>query len=266
MPTYAILGATGSTGQSLLSLLLQNPNNRAHVYVRSRSKLENLSPKLCANDNIQIFQGALDDIPLIASCVAHTSVVFSVIGANKSFPGMRVVQDAAHSVVAAMCCLHAQHPEMPLPKILFLSSAGINPRHNRQVSPAIIAIGHAALSYAYEDLKQAEAYLRLHKSWLNVTFIQTGGLTNDVQRGHKLTLDGTNRDMGSFISYPDVAAGMIEVAEDEGNQYNWKGVGLFPTSGDVKFNWGAPMIFVRGLVAHFVPSAYWALKRLGLVE
>lgn len=265
MPTYAVLGATGSTGQSLLNLLLQNPDNTVHAYARSRSKLEALSPKLCAHDNIQIFEGALTDIPLVASCVAHTSTVFAVIGANYNSPGMRVVQDAAHSVVAAMCHLRAQHPEMPLPKILFLSSAAINPHYNREVSPVLLAIGHTALSYAYEDLRQAEAYLRLHKTWLNVIFIHPGGLSNDVQRGHKVSLVATQKDMQSFISYMDVAAGMIEVAETEGDQYNWKGVRVVPTSGDVKFNWEAPMIFVRGLVAHFVPSAYWALKRVGLV-
>ena len=98
-----------------------------------------------------------------------------------------------------------------------------------------------------------------------MTFIQPGGLSNDVQRGHKVSLEATQKDMQGFISYMDVAAGMVEVAETEGDQYNWKGVRVVPTSGDVKFNWGAPMIFVRGLVAHFVPSAYLALKSVGLL-
>ena len=154
---------------------------------------------------------------------------------------------------------------MALPKTLLLSSAGINPDYTRDASPVLIAIGQTALSYAYEDLRQAEAYLKLHKSWLNVIFIHAGGLTNDLQRGHRVSFEATPRERQSFISYPDLAAGMIEVAENEGDQYNWKGVRVLPTSGDVKFNWGAPMIFVRGLVAHFVPSAYWALKRMGLM-
>ena len=179
---------------------------------------------------------------------------------------MRVVQDAAHSLVAAMCHLQALHPEVPLPKIQFLSSAGINPHYTRDVSHVMIAVGHTALFYAYEDLKQAEAYLKLHKSWLNVTFIHAGGLTNDVQRGHRLSLEATSEDMQGFISYMDTAAGMIELAETEGDQYNWKGLRVVPTSSDVKFNWGAPMIFVRGIFAYFLPSTYLALQRVGLVE
>ena len=262
MPTYAILGATGSTGQCILNLLLQSPDNKVHAYVRSRAKLEKLSPKLAAHENVDIFSGSLTDIPLIADCIANTSAVFLTLGKNVSQPGMRVCQDAAHSVVAALCHIRAQGPNARLPKILMLSSAGINPRMNRRMSATGLKILHTGLSYAYQDLKQAQAYFELHKSWLDVIFIQPGGLANDVQKGHTLSTEMTQ----GFISYADLAAGMIEVAESEGNQYLWKGVAVVPASKDVKFNWEAPVNVVRGLFAYFLPSAYWACHSLGLVE
>lgn len=44
MPTYAVLGATGSTGQAILNILLQSPKNTVNAYVRSKAKLLKLSP------------------------------------------------------------------------------------------------------------------------------------------------------------------------------------------------------------------------------
>ena len=262
MPTYAILGATGATGQCLLNLLLQSSNNKVHAYVRSRSKLEKLSPKLAAHEDVQIFEGALTNIPLIADCLSNTTAVFVVLGTNVSYPGMRIVQDGAHSLVAALCHIRAHDLGATLPKILFLTSAGVNPHLNRQTPAFMLRVLHTALSYSYDDLEHAEAFLRLHKSWLNVTFIQPGGLAEDVQKGHRLSTESTH----GFISYPDLAAGMIEVAETPGGLYDWKGVAVVPTAKDVKFNWDAPRNMARGLLAHYLPWAYWAFHSMGLVK
>jgi len=261
MPTYAILGATGSTGQSLLNLLLKSPKNNIHAYARSRAKLERLSPKLAAHENVTIFEGALDNISLIADCLRGTNAVFVVIGNNVSHPGMRMVEDGAQSLVAALCHIRNQDPNAQLPKILILTSSSINPILNRQKPAFLLKVLRTALSYAYADLEHAEAFLRLHKSWLNVTFIQPPGLTNDVQKGHTLSTEETH----GFISYPDLAAGMIEVAETEGAEYNWKGVAVVPTGKDVKFAWDAPKNLVRGLFSHYLPTVYRACHSMGLV-
>lgn len=261
MPTYAILGSTGSTGQSLLNLLLKSPKNTVHAYARSRAKLERLSPQLAAHENVRIFEGELDNISLIADCLRGTTVVFVVIGNNISYPGMRVVEDGAHSVVAALSHIRNQDPEALLPKILFLTSASVNPRLNRRMPPAIFKFIHTALFHAYNDLHHAEAFLRLQQGWLDVTFIQPPGLTNDVQKGHALSTENS----GGFISYLDLAAGMIEVAETEGEVYNWKGVTVVPTGKDVKFPWEAPLNLSRGLFSYYMPSVYWACQKMGLV-
>lgn len=88
-----------------------------------------------------------------------------------------------------------------------------------------------AFSYTYADLALAEAYLRLHKSWLDVTFITPRVLVEDEQKGHVLTMDHVK----AFLSYPDLAAGMIEVAES--GSYDWKQVGVSPTGKNVKIEY-----------------------------
>jgi len=261
MPTYAILGATGSTGQSLLNLLLKSPDKKVHAYARSRSKLEKLSPKLAAHENVRIFEGALDNIPLIADCLRGTNAVFVVIGKNVSQPGMRMVEDGAQSLVAALCHIRNQDPTAQLPKILILTSSSINPILNRDKPAFLVKVLHTALSYAYADLEHAEAFLRLHKSWLNVTFIQPPGLTVDVQKGHTLSTETTH----GFLSYLDLAAGMIEVAETDGEDYNWKGVAVVPTGENIKFPKEAPINMARGLFSHYLPTVYRACHSMGLV-
>ena len=261
MPTYAIFGATGSTGQCLLKQFLQSPKNTIHAYVRSKSKLEKLSPQAVAQDNVHVFSGALTDIPLLADCIAGTDAVFVVLGNNVSFPGVRVVQEGAHSVVAALSHIRAQDSNAKLPKLLFLTSAGINPYLNRQAPAFLMKVLHAALTYSYEDLEHTEAFLKLQKSWLDVTFIQPGALVDDVQKGHRLSTENTH----GLISYPDLAAGMIEVAKTEGEQYSWKGVAVVPTAKDVKFDWDTPKNLVRGLFSAYFPSTYRLSRSIGLV-
>ena len=100
MPTYAVLGATGVTGQALLNILLESPKNTVNAYVRSKAKLLKLFPQHQGNDNLRIFEGPLTDVEVIADCITNTSAVLSVLGAPDNEPGIHVGQDAAHSIVA----------------------------------------------------------------------------------------------------------------------------------------------------------------------
>ncbi|KAL8879955.1 MAG: hypothetical protein Q9198_002534 [Flavoplaca austrocitrina] len=265
MPTYAIIGATGSTGQQILSQLLQSPDNKVKVYCRSKAKLEKLSPKLAAHQNVDVYPGALNDVQLIADCIANSKAIFLVIGANVSYPGMRMIQDGAHSVVAALSTILTKHPNAKMPRILLLSSASMNPRFQPdqgRVVAAMTGLVKTALFYAYEDLGHAEDFLRLQKGWLNVTFIHPGGLVEDEAKGHTLTLD---KPPEGFIGYPDLAAGMIEVAEWEDERYAWEGVGVLPKS-SARFNPEVPLIFGRGLLAYYLPPVYRGFKSIGLVQ
>ena len=252
MPSYAILGATGATGQSLLTILARSPKNNIHAYLRSKAKLERLEPQASKLSNVRVFEGNLQDISVIASCISGVSAIFSVVATNDSIPGLSIAQDAAHTIVAALCYLRSQDPTAKIPRIIFLSSSSINP-HLVRHQPAIFHwLIYNAFYYNYVDLEKAESYLRLHRSWLSATFIQPGGLVKDAQKGHAINLERET----SFISYLDLAAGMIEVA-DAGEQYDWKGVSVVPTAQDVKFNRMAPVVMVVGLFWHCFPWLYW---------
>ena len=262
MPTYAILGATGKTGAALLELLQRDPNNYINAYVRSKAKLLKQRPGLQKNTNVKIFEGSLSDIPLVASTLSpRVDVAFCVLATNENIPGVRIAQDTASSVIAALCHLRNRDIHFKPPKLIFLSSASLNPAMIGQFPAVAEMVITRAMSHVYADLRFAEETLRLHRSWLDVTFVQPGGLTEDVQKGHKLSVD---KAADGFVSYLDLAAGMIEIAES--GTYNWMGVSVNPTAKDVKFEPNAPPQVLRGLVWHFAPWLYWTCRSLRIVS
>ena len=253
MPSYAILGATGATGSSLLTLLVKSSDTTINAYVRSKSRLLARFPDLSSNASVHIFEGNIFDITLMASCISGVDAVFAVVATNDNIPGLRVAQDTAETIVAAMSQLRSPDATVKLPQILFLSSASLNPVLNRHQPAFLHWLLMTACSNVYEDLEHAESYLRnqrSHLDWLRVTFIQPGGLVEDEQKGHTISWEGTK----PFISYLDLAAGMIEIAENGG--YDWKGVCVVPTGEKVKFERKIPGRLLRGLAWHFIPGLY----------
>ncbi|KAI4183871.1 MAG: hypothetical protein L6R41_005144, partial [Letrouitia leprolyta] len=209
MPSYAVLGATGATGSQILKLLLKDPQNTINVYVRSQPKLFTQIPEINSNKQVNIFAGNLGDTGLIASCLKETDAVFSTVASNDNIPDTHIAQDTAQSIVVALMDLRMTQPQTKVPTIIWLSSASVNPKfYNKE--PAIVhwILSHA-FSFVYTDLAHAEDYLKMHQKWLKAVFIQPGGLSEDKQRGHALSLEKEV----TFTSYADLAAGMIEVAE-----------------------------------------------------
>jgi len=260
MSTYAILGATGKTGNALLTLLLKNPKNTVGVYMRSKPKLLIQFPRLDENKSVQIFEGALNNIPLLASCISGVNTIFSVIGENENTPGLRIVQDSAHAIVAALCRLGCANAADGIPKVILLSSSSLNPRMYSHEPPFLHSLIWRAMSNAYTDVARAQEYLSLHESWLRVTFIQPGALVEDEQKGHALSLD--RKGAVPFVSYLDLAAGMIEIAE--AGKFDGMGVSVISTSDNVKFEWKAPKQLARGLVWNLAPWLAHAAKYVGL--
>ena len=255
MPSYAILGATGQTGRALVTVLLQSPKNNINVYVRSKAKWESLRPDVSGVEQVQVFHGDIHDVPLIAHCVSGVSAIFSVVASNENTPYLRVAQGTAQVVVAALCHLRALDPAAKLPKIVVLSSSAINPHLCRHQPAWLHWLLRNAFNNVYGDLALAEDYLRLHRSWLNVTFIQPGGLVHDAQKGHAISLEREK----TFLSYLDLAAGMVEVA-DVGPTYDWMGVSIVPTANDVKVHWKVLLEIVEGLLWHFMPWLMWLIR------
>lgn len=275
MPTYAIIGATGATGSALLTLLLkETPKTTIHAYARSKKKLLSQQPSLTSNSSVRIFDGSLTDVPLIASCISGVDAIFAVVGVNENVPGLRVAQDTAHTLVAALCYNShianggsgvKEFGAAPLPRIIVLSSSSLNPDLCTEVPPFLHWLLSRAFKYPYTDLALAESYLRLHRSWLHATFIQPGGLVEEKQEGHELRLHGRERKAGSiFMSYLDLAAGMIEVAESP-DKYDWAGVGVIPTSTNVPMEPKVPFRIVAGLACTYAPWIFPFFRWVGAV-
>ncbi|KAL8866793.1 MAG: hypothetical protein Q9198_008755 [Flavoplaca austrocitrina] len=262
MPTYAILGATGETGGALLELLLKDPTNHINAYVRSKSKLLKQRPNLAENENVKIFEGSIADIPLMTSTLSpQFDAAFCVLATNENIPGIRIAQDTATSVIAALCHLRNEDVHFKPPKLLFLRSASLNSTMLGKLPAVAKPFITRAMSHVYADLRFAEENLRLHRSWLDVKLVQPGALTEDNQKGHELSVDEMSE---SFVSYLDLAAGMIEIAES--GTYSWMGVSVNATSKDVRFEPKAPAQISRGLVWHFAPWLYFTCRCLGVMS
>ncbi|MCJ1472085.1 hypothetical protein MMC13_000732 [Lambiella insularis] len=260
MPAYAVLGATGTTGQELIKQLSASPKNTVNAYVRSRSKLEKLVPSVSKATNISIFEGSITDIPLLSSCFTHDNqpvqAILSVIGASGNIPNYRGVQDTAHSIVAAMCSLRSKDPSAVLPKIIFLTSQSTNHVWHARTPQPLRWLLSTGLSELYADLEHAQDILRLHSFWLRTTIVQPGGLSEDIAKGYKIQFDRDGTEP-AWLSYPDLAAGMIEIAKETSEKYDGKDTTVVPSTNDVKFPMLTPLALLSGLVWHYAPWAYW---------
>lgn len=88
MATYAVLGATGNTGQALIKILLQSPDKTIHAYCRSKQKLYRLAPEISEEKTVRVFEGGLNDENVIADCIRGTRAVFLAVAVPDNMPGM----------------------------------------------------------------------------------------------------------------------------------------------------------------------------------
>ncbi|PQE27519.1 hypothetical protein CJF30_00007866 [Rutstroemia sp. NJR-2017a BBW] len=58
MARFAILGATGATGQQLVKQLLKSPEHELNLYIRSKSKLLKIFPDIETDERIHLFEGS----------------------------------------------------------------------------------------------------------------------------------------------------------------------------------------------------------------
>jgi putative NADH-flavin reductase len=254
MSSYAILGATGSTGTSILQLLSASPGNHINLLVRSKSKLRKLSPDSLTNPNIRIFESSISDIPTLTQCLAGTKAVFLAVAVNDNVPGCTIAQDTAHAVVQALEKLKADDKNFKAPRLVVLSAAPLEPKLWPSPPPFQYKLLYCALSHLYADLELAHEFLRSQSYWLSSTFVMPGGIVKDVQLGHELS---TDRHQAGFVSYLDVAAAMIEVADEEGERWDGKNVSLVLKEGrQARVEWWAPVALGKGLLVHFFPGLY----------
>lgn len=259
MPTYAVLGATGNTGSALIQNLLRNPSNRVNAYCRNKAKLHRLLPETIDNKNVTISEGSISDLTLIHTCVHGTRAVFLTVTSNDNIPGCRLSQDSTQTVLDALQRIRTEEgPDVQLPKLVLLSSATIDPHLSRKMPGWFLPIMKTAASYVYADLIEAERMMRAN-DWVDSIFIKPAGLSVDIQRGHRLDFD----EQESFISYLDLAAAMLEAAEDETGVYLGRNVGVVNTNGSARFPPGTPKCIVVGLLRHFFPRLHRYLPSTG---
>lgn len=269
MRRYAILGATGNTGGSLLQILTTRDDIATHCLVRSRSKLLTQNPSLSTAHGVEIFEGAIDNASALQSCITGVSAIFLAVAVSDNVPGCSIATDTAEALVAAFERIRHLRPDTKLPRVIVLSSASISDTMSRDLPHVLHTLMLTVASNVYADLRRAEQYLRVQADVLgfDVTFMKPGGLVHDKQRGHRLSETGQY----TFMSFLDLAGEMMEVADDDdeegvgvGGRGRWHGaeVGVVPlVSGQgAAFQWGIVVEVVRGLLFHFFPWMYEWLK------
>ncbi|KAK3117869.1 hypothetical protein LTR53_000282 [Teratosphaeriaceae sp. CCFEE 6253] len=208
--TYAVLGATGSTGSSIVKVLLQKDDVSIHALVRSKAKLFRTIPSIERDPRLQVYEGDITKIDVLVDCIKNTKAVFMTVALNANQPGCTIAQDTTRSVLAALERMRQDDPDCELPLLIVLSSSSISEKLSADLPKLAHRILLMGASYIYADLRQAEALLRAQEHWgVKSVFIKPGGLVHDAQKGHELS---TERQQ-TFLSFLDLAAGMIEVAD-----------------------------------------------------
>ena len=290
MAAYAILGATGNCGSALIDNLLRNYDAKVNAYCRNKNKLIQKVPQLDNEKRVRIYEGSIYDIDLLADCIRGTRAVFHVVATNDNIPGCHISLDTARSLVSALGKLRAatdarsrrttmtekkkkeatadnnnndDDEATRIPKIVLLSSATIDDHLSRHMPWWFRPILRTSASHVYEDLRRTEVFLRSASQdhGVRTIFIKPGGLSVDLQRGHELNLD---HDDTSFLSYLDLAAGMIEAADEPEGRFDMKSVCVVNRDGaKAAFPSGTPMCILTGLARHFFPFLHGYLPTTG---
>lgn len=258
MATYAVFGATGNCGRSLIEVLFQDPNTRINAYCRNSAKLTSSMPEAVKTNRMQIFAGQINDVEVFTECIRGCKAVFLTVSTNNNMPGCRVSQDMTVTLLSALKQLKAE-VDGKIPKVVVLSSASLEEKFCRELPRWFHWVIVRANSYVYEDLRVQERMLRAQQDWVSSVFIKPGGLVIDKQRGHKLDL--VNQE--TFISYLDLAAAMVEAADDPDSRYEMQDVTVQNVAGSAKFPAKLPIMVISGVLSHFFPWLYPYLPQLG---
>nr|POF02476.1 monoogygenase tpcg [Quercus suber] len=247
MACYAILGATGNCGSALIQTLLQHPTARINAFCRNKAKLLSQVPDYKKLTRLEIFEGSIQDVHVLAKCLRGCRAVFLVISTNDNIPGCDLSQSAASSLLSVVKDLRCEDGYVP--KVVLLSSCTIDDYLSRHTPYILRQILLLSASHVYNDLRKTEIMLRAQQHWLTTIYMKPGALSLDGQRGHALSFT----DEDSPVSYLDLAAAMIEAADDEGGRYDHQNVSVVAPNGKAKFPAGTPMCIVVGLLRHFFP-------------
>lgn len=260
MPTYALLGATGAAGSSVLRCLLAEPPKALSlsILVRSKAKLLKLFPHLeeTSSFSLKIVEGDSTDSAALQNCLAGSDVIITCVATNDSRPDTSIAYDTAAAIIDALKSLqNADQPSSVSPTILQLRAAPVNPTIKMQMPAPVRFMLWFSLHYCYADLqKAAELYAQAAKETtvlLDYIYIDPGALHDaggSERTGHKLCY---NERLKPMLSYADLGAGICELAERR-EEFKGKGVGISST-GKVRMTWSANVGYmVNGLKNRFL--------------
>lgn len=243
MSTYALLGATGSTGSGVLRCLLSEPPAGAtlNILVRSKSKLLQAFPKLdetTAAIRIRIVEGTSTDPAALEPCLDDAAVVFMCVGSNESRRGTTLSSDTAAAMVDALQRLRTRRGAgYQTPTVLQLRTASLNPALARQAPRIVRAIVAFCMHHHYADMQRACALYEsaatetvLHYVWVDPPTIHDAAGT--ARTGHRLIATEAQR---TALSYADLGAAMCEIARRRAEFRN-RPVGVTAT-GRVRATW-----------------------------
>ena len=260
MPTYALLGATGSTGSAILRCLLAQPPKSLvlNIFVRSEFKLRKLFPDLESTtaSKTNIVEGIPSNSTTMRECLKDVDVVMACIGSNESKRGMSVSYDTATAIIDALKSnRETRGYSYKPPTIIQLRSASLNPILSAAMPWIARKMAGFCFHYVYEDLDQA---CKLFASsavdspgLLDYIFIDPPSIhdaNGTMPTGYKLILD---EKQDGALSYADLGAAFCEVAERR-DEFVGKGVGVTAT-GTVNMTWGA----LQGYMATGAKSRIW---------
>ncbi|KAE8422576.1 Averufin oxidase A [Aspergillus pseudocaelatus] len=243
MVTYALLGATGATGSSILRHLLQkSPDSlRIQILVRSKAKLLQAFPSLetANNPQVHIIQGTSTDPNALSECLRNASIAFMCVAQNGSTIGTTLCQDSARTIISALQRQQQVEGANYQPcTIVQLRSASLNPALAAQVPALVHRIVSFCLFANYADIKQACQYYSEAQQQGALEYILVDPPTlhdaNGTQTtGYRLI---STESQATALSYADLGAAMCEIAHRQ-NEFRGRAVGVTAT-GSVHQTWG----------------------------
>jgi len=260
MPTYALLGATGSTGSAILRCLLSQPPKQLKliIFVRNGAKLRKTFPDSESTTAFKflIIEGTPSDGPAMQDCLKDVDVIMACIGSNVSTKGMTLIHDTATSIIKALKVHRdAEGPAYKTPTVIQLRSASLNPVYKAALPWVAQQVATFCFYYVYEDLDRAcqlfASTAAESSRLLDYVFVDPPSIHDPdgtTPTGYKLILDEKQEPM---LSYADLGAAFCEVAERR-DEFAGKAVGVTAT-GKVNETWPVLM----GYMASGAKSRVW---------
>ncbi|KAE8324404.1 Averufin oxidase A [Aspergillus sergii] len=258
MVTYALLGATGATGSSILRHLLHEPPDslRVQILVRSKVKLLQAFPNLetTRNPQVHVIQGTSTDPDALSECLRNASITFMCVAHNGSLIGTTLCQDSARAIISVFQRQQQSEGASYQPcTIVQLRSASLNPALAAQVPVFIHRIVSFCLFANYADIKQACQYYSEAQKQGTLEYILVDPPTlhgaNRIQTtGYRLI---STESQATALSYADLGAAMCEIAHRQ-SEFHGRAVGVTAT-GRVHQTWGVLLRYLlEGGLSHLM--------------